>query len=74
MQRSVEVLAIVLCSVLGLSHLLQPRAWAEFFILLRGNGEAGVIVDGFLNLAMASVIIRLILRWPVRVAGVDVPL
>src|SRR5512138_3176850 len=57
MQRSVELLAIVLCSVLGLSHLLQPRAWAEFFILLRGKGEAGAFVDGFLNLPAAAIII-----------------
>ena len=57
MERSVEVLAIVLFGVIGLSHLLQPRAWAEFFILLRGKGEAGVFVDGFLNLNLAGIII-----------------
>ena len=57
MERSVEVLAIILFGVLGLSHLLQPKACAEFFILLRGKGEAGVFVDGFLNLQMAGMII-----------------
>jgi hypothetical protein len=57
MERSVEVLAIVLFGVLGLSHILQPKAWAEFFILLRGKGEAGVFVDGLLNLSAAGVII-----------------
>ncbi len=57
MERSVEVLAIILFGVLGLSHLLQPKAWAEFFILLRGKGEAGVFVDGFLNLPLAGIII-----------------
>jgi hypothetical protein len=57
MARSVEVLAIVLFGVIGLSHLLQPKAWVEFFILLRGKGEAGVFVDGFLNLQMAGIII-----------------
>jgi hypothetical protein len=41
MERSVEVLAIILFGVLGLSHILQPKAWAEFFILLRGKGEPG---------------------------------
>jgi hypothetical protein len=41
MERSVEVLAIILFGSFGLSHILQPRAWAEFFILLRGKGEAG---------------------------------
>ena len=57
MERSVEVLAIVLFGVLGLSHLLQPKAWAEFFILLRGKAEAGAFVDGLLNLPLAGVII-----------------
>src|ERR1700733_2977570 len=57
MERSVEVLAMVLFGVLGLSHVLQPKAWAEFLILLRGKGEAGAFVDGFLNLQAAGVII-----------------
>jgi hypothetical protein len=57
MERSIEILAIVLFGVIGLSHLVQPKAWAEFFILLRGKGEAGVFVDGFLNLPVAGLII-----------------
>ena len=57
MERSVEVLAVILSGVMGLSHILQPKAWAEFFILLRGKGEAGAFVDGFLNLSVAGVII-----------------
>ena len=57
MERSVEVLAIILFGVMGLSHILQPRAWAEFFILLRSKGETGAFVDGFLNLQMAGVIV-----------------
>ena len=57
MERSIEVLAVILCGVVGLSHILQPKAWAEFFILLRGKGEAGAFVDGFLNLPVAGIII-----------------
>ena len=57
MERSVEVLAIILFGVVGLSHLLQPKAWVEFFILLRGKGEAGAFVDGLLNLPLAALII-----------------
>jgi len=57
MERSVEILAIVLFGVIGLSHILQPKAWAEFFILLRGKGDAGAFVDGFLNLQAAGAII-----------------
>ena len=57
MERSVEVFAIILFGVRGLSHILQPQAWAEFFILLRGKGEPGAFVDGLVNLPLAGVII-----------------
>ena len=63
MERSVEVLAIILFGVIGLSHILQPRAWAEFFILLRGKGEAGAFVDGFLNLQMGGVVVGFHNTW-----------
>lgn len=63
MERSVEILAVILFGALGLSHLLQPRAWVEFFLLLRSKGRAGVFVDGFLNLAMASIIIAFHNAW-----------
>jgi len=63
MERSVEVLAIVLFGVLGLSHIMQPKAWAEFFILLRSRGETGAFVDGFLNLPLAGVIIGFHNTW-----------
>jgi uncharacterized protein YjeT (DUF2065 family) len=63
MERSVEVLAIILFGVLGLSHILQPKAWVEFFILLRGKGEAGAFVDGFLNLPLGAVIVAFHNAW-----------
>ncbi len=63
MERSVEVLAVILFGVIGLSHLLQPKAWVAFFILLRGKGEAGVFVDGFLNLQLAGAIIAFHNEW-----------
>jgi hypothetical protein len=63
MERSVEVLAIILFGVIGLSHILQPQAWAEFFILVRGKGKAGAFVDGFLNLPMGGVIVGFHNTW-----------
>ena len=52
MERAVDVLAVILFGIVGLSHILQPRAWVEFFVLLRGKGEAGAFVDAFLNLPL----------------------
>src|SRR3954465_1941881 len=57
MGRSVEIFAIILFGVIGLSHILQPKAWAEFFILLRGKREAGAFMDGFLNLPLGALIV-----------------
>jgi hypothetical protein len=63
MERSVEVLSVILFGVVGLSHILQPKPWAEFFILLRNKGEAGAFVDGFLNLPVAGIIIGFHNSW-----------
>ena len=63
MERSVEILAIILFGVFGLSHILQPKAWAEFFMLLRGKGEAGAFVDGFLNLPLGGIIVAFHNTW-----------
>ena len=57
MERSVEILAIVLFGVIGLSHVVQPRAWVDFFIFIRGKQETGAFIDGFLHLPFAAVII-----------------
>ena len=57
MERSVEVLAVILLGVIGLSHIVQPKAWVDYFILLRSKGEAGAFVDGFLHLPLAGLII-----------------
>ena len=63
MERSVEVLVIILFALIGLSHLLQPKAWVEWFILIRGKGEAGAFVDGFVNLPLAAFIIAFHHTW-----------
>jgi hypothetical protein len=47
MERSVEVLAIIWFGVFGLSHILQPKAWVEFFILLRGREKPAPSSTGF---------------------------
>jgi hypothetical protein len=35
---------------------MQPRAWVDFFVWLRGKGHAGVFVNGFLSLWFGSMI------------------
>ena len=57
LERALEIFAVIHLGLLGLSHILQHRAWAEFFILLRGKGYAGVFVHGFLSLGFAAMIL-----------------
>jgi len=55
--RSLEVLAVIQFAVIGLSHMVQPRAWAEFFAWLRERGDAGVFAYAFLTLWFGSIIV-----------------
>ena len=57
MERSVEILAIILFAVIGLSHIVQPRAWVDFFVFIRGKRETGAFIDGFVHLPLAALII-----------------
>ncbi len=57
MEQAIQIYAGVQFLVIGLSHTVQPRAWIDFFIWLRGKGHAGVFVNGFLSLIFGSVIV-----------------
>ena len=57
MEKATEIFTAVFLSVIGLSHIIQPRAWVEFFVVLRGKGPAGVFVNGFLSLSFGSLIV-----------------
>ena len=57
MERTIELLACVQFLIIGLSHLLQPRAWVEFFVMLRAKGDAGVFANAFLSLWFGSIVV-----------------
>ena len=57
MERAVQVYAIVNFVAIGLSHILRPRAWVAFFILLRERGEAGVFATAFISLIFGSTVV-----------------
>ena len=56
-ERAIEIFAVVNFVVIGLSHIAQPKAWVEFFVLLRAKGDAGVFVNGMLSLLVGSIIV-----------------
>jgi hypothetical protein len=63
MERAIEILAVIQFGIIGLSHIVQHRAWAAFFIWLRGKGNAGVFVNGFLSLGAGSLIVAFHRVW-----------
>lgn len=63
MERGIELFVAVQCVVMGLSHMLHPRGWVEFFVRLRSWGIVGVFVNGFLSLGFGSVIVAFHNAW-----------
>ena len=66
MERSIEIFAAINFLILGLSHVLQHEAWAEFFVKLHSRGRPGAFVNGFLSLGTGSLIVAFhnVWSWP----------
>lgn len=56
MERAVQLLAVLHLLIIGVSHVVASKAWAEFFIGLRERGRAGVFVVGFMSLGFGSIV------------------
>ena len=52
-----QIFAVIHILTMGLSHILAPRTWAEFFIQLRERGKPGLFVVGFMSLGFGSIIV-----------------
>lgn len=57
MQQAIEIFAALNFLVIGLSHVFQHEAWAEFFARLHREGRPGAFASGFLSLATGSLIV-----------------
>ncbi|TFG66456.1 MAG: hypothetical protein E4H28_01870 [Gemmatimonadales bacterium] len=66
MERAIEVFAAINFMIIGVSHVCQHRAWADFFARLQGLGNPGAFANGFLSLFMGSLIVALhnVWSWP----------
>jgi len=63
MERAIEIFAVIQLTVIGLSHIVFHRAWAEFFIWLREKGTAGAFANGFTSLAFGSIVVAFHQVW-----------
>jgi uncharacterized protein YjeT (DUF2065 family) len=57
METSIQKLVAITFLVIGLSHVVQPRAWARFFIRWRDQGEVGSLLCGLLHFPMGVLIV-----------------
>lgn len=66
MERAIEIFAAINLFVIGVSHVFQHRAWAEFFVQLRKQGRPGAFANGFLSLFTGSLIVAFhpVWSWP----------
>jgi hypothetical protein len=51
------MLAALCFFVTGVSHVAQPRAWAEFVIEMRGRGEVGSFQNALLHFPLGAIIV-----------------
>src|SRR5215213_2157841 len=57
MELAVTRLAIICFFVIGVSHVVQSRVWAQFFIGLHGKGEVGSFLNALLHLPLGVLIV-----------------
>lgn len=57
MRDAIQVFAVINLLAIGLSHALQPRAWAELFTRLREKGRPGALLVGGLHLLFGAIIV-----------------
>jgi predicted tellurium resistance membrane protein TerC len=56
MELAVTKLAIICFFITGVSHILQPRVWARFFIDMRSKGEVGSFLMALLHFPLGALI------------------
>jgi len=63
MERAVEILVCINVFIIGLSHLLVPGVWVQFFQFLAAQGKAGSLANGFLSITFGSLIVSFHWVW-----------
>ncbi|HMF54978.1 MAG TPA: hypothetical protein VK619_01345 [Pyrinomonadaceae bacterium] len=57
MELAVTKLAIICFFITGVSHIVQPRVWAQFFIDMHGKGEVGSFLNALLHFPLGVLIV-----------------
>jgi uncharacterized protein YjeT (DUF2065 family) len=57
MEAAIERIVGISFVAVGLSHMLRPKGWVEWFDQLRARGEPGAFVNGMMSLSFGSLIV-----------------
>lgn len=57
MEVAVTKLAIICFFIIGVSHIAQPRVWAQFFIDMHGKGVVGSFLNALLHFPLGVLIV-----------------
>ncbi|HEV2915592.1 MAG TPA: hypothetical protein VGX92_20095 [Pyrinomonadaceae bacterium] len=57
MEASIQKLVAICFMVIGLSHIIRPRVWAQLFIMFRDKGEAGSFLSGLLHFPLGALVV-----------------
>jgi hypothetical protein len=57
MELAVTKLAIICFFVTGVSHIVQPRVWAQFFMYLHSKGEVGSFFNALVHFPLGVIIV-----------------
>ena len=57
MEEAVLKFAAISFLLIGVSHIVRPRAWVEFFQLIRNQGEAGAFINGLIHFPVGALIV-----------------
>ena len=57
MEVAVTKLAIICFFIIGVSHIVRPRVWVQFFMDLHSKGEVGSFLNALLHFPLGVVIV-----------------
>ena len=70
MERGVQLLVAVSLLVIGVSHLVRPRVWVDYFRDLSARGPVGAFVDGFICLSFGAIVVGFHNVWSGPAVGI----
>lgn len=57
MEEAIQKLAVISFLLIGVSHIVQPRVWADFFIEIREKKEVGAFINAFIHFPLGALIV-----------------